>query len=80
MTRGAWAAFVAVSLLWRIPYLFIKVAVDEVSPAFVAWSRILIGAAVLLPIAWRQDAFAGIRARVPALLAFAALRSRSPSR
>ena len=33
MSARAWAAFAAVSVLWGIPYLFIKVAVDDgVSP------------------------------------------------
>jgi len=54
--RG-WFAFAAVSVLWGIPYFFIKVAVGEVSPLFIAWSRILVGAAVLLPLAWRMGAF-----------------------
>lgn len=71
-------AFAAVSILWGIPYLFIKIAVAEVSPAFVAWSRVLIGAVVLLPVAWRLGAFRNTRSRIPALLAFAALEIAIP--
>ena len=41
MSARAWAAFAAVSVLWGIPYLFIKVAVDDgVPPAFLAWARV----------------------------------------
>jgi drug/metabolite transporter (DMT)-like permease len=62
MTRRAWAAFVAVAILWGIPYLFIRIAVGEVSPVFVAWARLVIAAAVLLPFAASRgslkDAFA----------------------
>ena len=51
MSARAWVTFAAVSVLWGIPYLFIKIAVDDLSPAFVAWGRVAIAAAVLLPIA-----------------------------
>jgi len=67
----AWTFFAAVSLLWGVPYLLIKVAVDDgVSPTFIACARCAIGAAVLLPFALRANAFAGLRARWRALLAF----------
>ena len=29
MTRRAWAAFAAASIIWGVPYLFIKIAVDH---------------------------------------------------
>lgn len=45
MSTRAWAAFAAVSFLWGIPYLLIKVAVDDgVPPTFVAWVRVVLGA------------------------------------
>ena len=59
MTARAWALFAGVSVLWGVPYLFIKVAVDELSPALVAWSRCAIAAAVLLPLAARAGALRG---------------------
>ena len=41
---GGAGAVAAMSVLWGIPYLFIKVAVDDgVSPAFLAWSRVVLG-------------------------------------
>src|SRR3954452_17233131 len=63
VSRRAWIAFAAVSVLWGIPYFLIKVAVEDTSPLFVAWSRIAIGALVLTPIAWRVGAFSGVRER-----------------
>lgn len=56
MTRRAWVLFLAMAVIWGIPYLFIKIAVVELSPAAVAGWRTLIGAAVLVPIAVRSDA------------------------
>ena len=40
-----------VAILWGVPYLFIKVAVGEVSPVVVAWVRLVVAAALLLPFA-----------------------------
>lgn len=54
MSARAWTAFAAVSILWGIPYLFIKVAVDDgVPPIFLAWVRVLMAAAVLLVLSSR---------------------------
>jgi drug/metabolite transporter (DMT)-like permease len=55
MNRRAWLAFGALSLIWGVPYLFIKVAVDGgISPFFLAWARLVLGAALLTAIAPRQ--------------------------
>jgi len=78
VTRRAWAAFIVVSVLWGMPYLFIKIAVHEVSPTFVAWGRVLIAAVVLLPFAWRLGVFAGLRRRYRAVIAYAALEIAIP--
>lgn len=66
-----WVAFAALCVLWGIPYFFIKVAVVEVSPVAVAWTRLTLGAAVLLPIAWQRGALRGIAAHAGAICAFA---------
>jgi drug/metabolite transporter (DMT)-like permease len=42
------------SLLWGIPYLMIRVAVAEISPATLVFFRTLIGAAILLPLAVKR--------------------------
>ena len=54
MVRSSWLLFAAMSLIWGIPYLFIKIAVEELSPAAVAGSRTLLAALVLLPLAAHQ--------------------------
>jgi drug/metabolite transporter (DMT)-like permease len=59
MSARAWTAFAAVSTLWGIPYLFIKVAVDDgVPPVFLAWARVLMAAAVLLVLSHRAGVLA----------------------
>jgi len=39
------------AFIWGIPYLFIKIAVGEITPALLVFSRSVIGASLLLPIA-----------------------------
>lgn len=56
MTRQAWLLFAAMSVIWGIPYLLIKVSVAELSPAAVAGSRTLLAAVILLPLAAHQGA------------------------
>jgi drug/metabolite transporter (DMT)-like permease len=49
VSRRGWALFLIMSVIWGIPYLLIKVAVDEVSPVVVVFARCVVGAAILLP-------------------------------
>lgn len=58
-------------VIWGTPYLLIKVAVDEVSPATLVFVRTTIGAAVLLPLAVRRRQMGALRGHWWWLLAFA---------
>jgi drug/metabolite transporter (DMT)-like permease len=49
MTRRGWILFAAMSIIWGVPYLLIKVAVGELSPVLVVFGRCAVGAALLLP-------------------------------
>jgi drug/metabolite transporter (DMT)-like permease len=51
MTRRGWLLFAAMAVIWGIPYLLIKVAVDEIAPATLVLARTAIAALLLLPIA-----------------------------
>jgi drug/metabolite transporter (DMT)-like permease len=67
----AWCAFAALGIIWGVPYFFIKLAVQELSPFVVAWSRITLAALVLLPIAWHRGALRSLGSHKVAILAFA---------
>jgi drug/metabolite transporter (DMT)-like permease len=71
MSWRAWLAFAALALLWGVPYFFIKLAVAEISPADVAFGRIALGAAVLVPLAWRHGTLRSAARHWPAVCAFA---------
>jgi drug/metabolite transporter (DMT)-like permease len=79
MSARAWMSFGAVATLWGIPYLFIKIAVDDgVPPFFLAWSRVTLAAVVLLLISWRAGVLGTVRGRVRWLLAYAILEIAIP--
>lgn len=52
MTRRGWGLFALVGALWGVPYLFMKVAVEELSTPLIVFARVLIGALVLIPLAF----------------------------
>ncbi|MFM1918342.1 MAG: DMT(Drug/metabolite transporter) superfamily permease [Actinomycetota bacterium] len=59
MTPRGWFLLIALGLIWGIPYLLIKVAVEYFSPPTLVFLRVALAAAVLLPVVlakgqWRQ--------------------------
>jgi drug/metabolite transporter (DMT)-like permease len=51
VSRRGWALFIAMCLIWGIPYLLIKVAVSDISPVTLVFFRTVIGALIVVPIA-----------------------------
>ena len=79
MTPRAWWLFALSSAIWGVPYLFIRVAVDAGVPAaFIAWARVALAAALLLPFALRRGALRGLRGRSGAIAAYAACEIAVP--
>ncbi len=78
VSRKGWILFAVMCLVWGIPYLFIKVAVGEVSVPVVVFARTALGALLLLPLALRASRKSGgqlgtLRRHWRPLVAFAAL-------
>src|SRR5215475_16163914 len=79
MTARGWILFSLMGVVWGIPYLMIKVAVDAVSPPVVVFTRCALGAALLLPFALRQGGLlTNVRAHWRPVLAFACLEIMAP--
>src|SRR4051812_49957678 len=66
------------SLIWGIPYLLIKVAVDEVAPVTVVFARCVVGAALLLPWTLAKGQLRPALRHWRALLAFTVLEMTRP--
>ncbi len=78
MSRRAASLFIALGVVWGIPYLLIKVAVDELSPAQIVLARTAIAAVILLPLALAQDAVRPVLQRWRWLLLFAVVEIAIP--
>ena len=81
MTRRGLILFVSMAIIWGIPYLFIRIAVAEITPATLVFLRTTVATAILLPVAlcrvdlravlvhWRWIAvFAAIEIAIPWVL------------
>lgn len=78
MSRRGWVLFAAMSVIWGVPYLLIKVAVGEFSPVVVVFGRCVIGAALLLPWTVARGHLRPALRHWPWLLAFTVAEMTGP--
>jgi drug/metabolite transporter (DMT)-like permease len=78
VTRRGWLLFAAMGLIWGIPYLLIKIAVAEVTPASLVFLRTAIGALVLVPVAAFRDSLRPLLPQWRWLLAYTAIEVAIP--
>lgn len=78
MSRRGTLLFAAMCVIWGIPYLLIKVAVRDLSPAMLVFCRTGIGATVLLPVAIVRGDLAPLLARWRPLLAYTVVELAVP--
>ena len=76
-TRG-WVLFSAMCVIWGIPYLLIKVAVEEMSPSVLVLGRTVVAAALLVPLAAVRGELRPLRSRWLLLLVFAVIEIAVP--
>jgi drug/metabolite transporter (DMT)-like permease len=78
VTRRGLVLFALMSVIWGIPYLFIRIAVAEISPALLVLLRTGLATAILLPIALLRVDIRPILARWRWLVAFAVVEIAIP--
>ena len=78
MTRRGLVLFAAMSVIWGIPYLFIRIAVDEITPAVLVFGRTAIATAILLPFALLRVDLRPVLARWRWVVAFAVIEIAIP--
>ena len=78
MTRRSLLLFLAMSVIWGIPYLFIRIAVMDLSPVVLVFARTAIGALILLPIALARGELRGLFKSWLPLLVFAVVEVGIP--
>jgi len=78
MSRRGWLLFGAMSVIWGTPYLLIRVAVRELSPATLVCARTLPAALLLLPVAWSRGQLRPLLARWPWVVTYSAVEVALP--
>jgi len=71
VSRRGWILFASLGVIWGIPYLLIKIGVEYLSTPMVVFSRLAIGALILLPIAVATGQIKQLRGHWPWVFAFA---------
>lgn len=78
MTRRGWLLFIALGVIWGIPYLLIKVAVRDLTPASLVLLRTALGAAILLPVVARRGNARALLARWRPIASFTVVEMAIP--
>jgi drug/metabolite transporter (DMT)-like permease len=78
VTRRALVLFLSLGVVWGIPYLLIKVAVDEISPAQLVLARTALAALILMPIALAKGAVQPVLSHWRWLLVFVVVEIAVP--
>ncbi len=78
MSRRGWLLFGAMSVIWGVPYLLIKVAVGELSPVVVVFLRCVVGALLLVPWTLARGRLRDALRHWRALLVFTVLEMTAP--
>lgn len=78
MSRRNWILFAVLSAVWGASYLFIKIALEDLSPPMIVFARTALAALILLPVAARLSALGGIRERLGAVVLMALVQVAGP--
>ncbi|MEN9967409.1 MAG: hypothetical protein RL036_642 [Actinomycetota bacterium] len=78
MSRRGFYLFLAIGLAWGVPYFFLAVAGKDFSTPTVIFSRVAIGALILVPLAIKRGALKPALKAWPWVLSFAAIEMIGP--
>lgn len=71
VTRRGFVLFASLSIIWGMPYLFIKISVESLSPGMIVFGRLLLAVVVLVPIVIARGQFGLLRGYWRWVFAFA---------
>ena len=78
MDRRSWILLGLLASLWGASYLFIKIGLEDFSPAMVVFLRTLLAALVLAPLALHRGALRGLRPLLGPIVVLAAVQVAVP--
>jgi drug/metabolite transporter (DMT)-like permease len=73
VSRRGWALFVTLGVIWGIPYLLIKVPVEDLSPAMLVLARTGLASLLMVPLAAARDQLRLLLPRWRPLLVYTAV-------
>jgi drug/metabolite transporter (DMT)-like permease len=76
--RRSWLWLLLLASIWGASYMLIKIGLRDMSPAMVAFIRVALAAAVLMPIAAAQGALRALRGRVRVIVVVGAVQVAGP--
>ncbi len=78
VSRRGWLLFAAMCVIWGLPYLFIRVAVEHLAPGTLVFLRTAGATVILLPVAVARREIGAVLARWRWLLMFALIEVMIP--
>ncbi|HVT65274.1 MAG TPA: EamA family transporter [Mycobacteriales bacterium] len=78
MSKRGWVLFAAMCFIWGVPYLLIRVAVRDLSPADLVFARTGIAALLLVPVAAWRGVLGGLRGHWKWVLAYTGVELTIP--
>src|SRR5918999_1008488 len=78
MDRRSWTLLLILAAIWGASYMFIEIGLRDMGAATIAFVRVALGAAVLIPIALARGELGGIRAGVVVIATVALVQAAGP--
>ena len=78
MTRRGAVLFAAMGVIWGLPYLLIKVAIDELNPSTLVLARTALATVILLPVALARGRLPEVLRSWRPVVAFAVVEIMAP--
>jgi drug/metabolite transporter (DMT)-like permease len=78
MSRRGWVLFLAMAVIWGLPYLLIRVAVRQLEPGVLVFLRTAPVAVLLTPIVWRQGQFPAVWKNIKWIIIFGVIEFGIP--
>lgn len=78
VSRRSWTLLIVLAAIWGASYMLIKIGGRDLSPPAIAFGRIALGAAVLVPVALRGGALRDLRGLWPTIVVVAIAQVAAP--
>ncbi len=78
MDRRAWTLLLILAAIWGASYMFIEIGLRDMGPATIAFLRVALAAAVLVPLALYRGELGAVRGSAGVIVAVAAIQAAGP--